>query len=465
MFQKSTYIKRRKSLCQTMTSGLVLFLGNNESPINYADNGYRFRQDSTFLYYFGLSRADLVATLDIENGEECIYGNDYTIDDQVWMGRLPNIQSQAKDVGINHSASFLSLEKDIKKAIQEGRKIHILPPYRADHTLRLAHLLNVAVDEIQGFVSEELCYAVANQRNYKSEEEITEINQAVDTSVLMHKMAMRMAKPGISEAELFATLEQIALKKGAGTSFPTIATINGQTLHNHYHGNTLKKGDLFLVDAGAENNSGYAGDLSSTIPVSGSFTSKQKDIYNLTLASHKKAIEMLAPGVPFIDIYYASARVIIEGMKDLGLMQGNTDHALENGAHAMFFPCGLGHMMGLDVHDMENLGETIVGYNGVKKSTQFGVKSLRLARPLEKDFVLTIEPGIYFIPELMDLWQSKGTNKEFFCFDKLQTYRDFGGIRNEEDFLITEKGYKRLGTIKKPVEINEVLEEWNKDVF
>lgn len=462
MFSKATYVKRRQTLINSVNSGIILFLGNDESAMNYRDNQYPFRQDSTFAYYFGLSRAGICATIDVDSGDVTIFGNEYTIDDMVWMGNLDSIKSQAITVGVKSVKALSELKETLNKPLKQCGKIHILPPYRAEHTLHLSNLFNCAPSSIEALVSEELCYAVANQRNYKTEEEIVEINKAVDTSVLMHKMAMRMAKPGVKEREIFAALEHIALKNGLGTSFPTIATTNGQTLHNHYYGNSLQRGDLFLTDAGAQSWSGYAGDLSSTVPVSGEFDSKQLDIYNLALASHKKAVSMLKPGTSFKEIYYASARVIVDGMKALGLMKGNTDSALENGAHAMFFPCGLGHMMGMDVHDMENIGETIVGYGGSKKSTQFGIKSLRLGRELEPGFVVTIEPGIYFIPELIDLWKNKKNNTEYFNFDKLDSFRDFGGIRNEEDYLVVADGHQRLGTIKKPIEVTEVYDEWNK---
>ncbi len=277
----------------------------------------------------------------------------------------------------------------------------------------------------------------------------------------MHTLAIRLAKHGVSEAQIAAAVQEVAVAAGGQTSFPIIATINGQTLHNHYHGNILTNGDMFLLDAGAETAMGYSGDLSSTIPVSGKFTSKQTDIYNLCLYSHNKSIEMLKPGVLFKDVYFESARVIIDGLKDLGLMKGNTEDAIDNGAHALFFPCGLGHMMGLDVHDMEDLGEIYVGYDGKPKSAQFGLKSLRLGRKLEPGFVLTIEPGIYFIPELIDQWKSINHNSEFINFNRLEDYKSFGGLRNEENFLITETGYRLLGK-PKPKTIKEVEAEWAK---
>ena len=287
--------------------------------------------------------------------------------------------------------------------------------------------------------------AVIKQRNYKSDEEIIEIEKAVDTTVEMHLAAMRMARPGMTEAQIAAEVEKIALAENGCISFPVIATINGQTLHNHYHGNTLKDGNLFLLDAGAETSMGYAGDMSSTFPVGKTFTSRQKDIYQVALNSHEKAISMLKPGVAFKEIYLESAREVLCGMKDLGFVKGNIDDAVTKGAHAMFFPCGLGHMMGLDVHDMEDLGEQYVGYDNEAKSTQFGMKSLRLGRKLEPGFVLTIEPGIYFIPQLIDKWKSEKHLTEFLNFDKLEEYKNFGGCRNEEDFLITEDGYRLLG--------------------
>jgi Xaa-Pro aminopeptidase len=277
----------------------------------------------------------------------------------------------------------------------------------------------------------------------------------------MHTLAMRMAKPGISEAKIAAAVYELALAEGCQIAFPIIATINGQTLHNHYHGNTLKDGDMFLLDAGAETSMGYAGDLSSTVPVNGNFSSRQKDIYTICLESHNKAISMLEPGKAFKDVYFESARVIVNGLKNLGLMKGNVDDALANGAHALFFPCGLGHMMGLDVHDMEDLGEVHVGYDGEAKSTQFGLKSLRLGRKLEPGFVFTIEPGIYFIPELIDQWKTKNHNAEFINFDKVEGYKTFGGLRNEEDFLVTETGCELLGK-PKPKSIEDVEAEWAK---
>ena len=460
MFKKEIYISRREKLRASVKSGLILFIGNEESPMNYADNTYHYRQDSSFLYFFGLNHAGFAAILDCESGEDTVYGDDLTIDHFVWMGPQPTVKEQAASVGVAKTATLLQLEATLKDAVQRGRKIHFLPPYRADHKIMLFNWLGVNPNKTGENSSTELIYAVANLRNYKSAEEIVEINKAVTTSVEMHKLAMRLAKPGVSEAKIAAAVEEVALAQNGHLSFPVIATINGQTLHNHYHGNTLNEGDLFLIDAGAETSTGYAGDLSSTVPVSGKFTSLQADIYNLSLDSHNRAIEMLKPGTSFKEVYYESARVIVDGMKGLGLMKGNTEDALVSGAHAMFFPCGLGHMMGMDVHDMENLGEVIVGYNGEPKSTQFGLKSLRLGRKLEPGFVLTIEPGIYFIPELIDLWKGQNHNSEFLNFDKINTFRNFGGIRNEEDFLITETGSQVLGDTLKPKSIEDVTAEW-----
>ncbi len=453
MFTKETYINRREQLKKTVASGILLFLGNDECGMNYADNTYSFRQDSTFLYFFGLSYAGLSAIIDIDNGKEIIFGDELTIDDIVWMGTQPTLKEKSERVGVLCTQSSKSIETYLKDALNKGQQIHFLPTYRAEHKLKLMDWLGYMPAAQEASVP--FIRAVVNQRNYKSAEEIVEIEKACNTTADMHIKAMQILRPGIKESEIAGALADVALSAGGNLSFPTIATINGQTLHNHYHGNIVKTGDMLLLDAGAETAMGYAGDMSSTIPVDKKFTSRQKDVYDIQVASHLAAVEALRPGIPFKDVYELSSKVIVEGMKSLGLMKGNADDAVREGAHAMFFQCGLGHMMGLDVHDMENLGEVFVGYDGEPKSTQFGRKSLRLGRKLESGFVLTIEPGVYFIPELMDLWKGEKKFTEFINYDKLETYKDFGGIRNEEDYLITEDGARRLGK-KIPLTTDEV---------
>jgi len=461
MFSKHIYLQRREKLRKSVGSGLILLLGNDESPMNYGDNGYHFRQDSTFLYFFGLNQSSLAAILDCETGEDLIFGNDFTVDDIVWMGPQPSILSQSQKIGVTKSGNIDSLIVLLKKSSAKGMRIHFLPPYRPENKIKLFEWLNIPPTQVKTKASVELILGVVNQRNHKSAEEISEIRKACEISVEMHTLAMRMAKPGITEAQIAAAVQQVAVATEGQIAFPIIATINGQTLHNHYHGNILKDGDLFLLDAGAETAMGYAGDLSSTVPVNGKFTSRQKDIYTICLDSHNTAISMLKPGIPFKEVYFESSRVIIRGLKDLGLMKGNVEDALANGAHAMFFPCGLGHMMGLDVHDMEDLGEVYVGYDGEPKSTQFGLKSLRLARKLEPGFVFTIEPGIYFIPELINDWRARKHNSDYINFESLEDYKTFGGLRNEENFLITDSGYELLGK-QKPKSIEDVEAEWTK---
>jgi Xaa-Pro aminopeptidase len=461
MFSKHIYLQRREKLRKSVGSGLILLLGNDESPMNYGDNGYHFRQDSTFLYFFGLNQPSLAAILDCETGEDLIFGNDFTVDDIVWMGPQPSILSQSQKVGVIKSGNIDSLIVLLKNSSARGMKIHFLPPYRSENKIKLFEWLNILPNEVKTKASVELILGIVNQRNHKSTEEISEIRKACDISVEMHTLAMRMAKPGITEAQIAAAVQQVAVATQGQIAFPIIATINGQTLHNHHYGNVLKDGDLFLLDAGAETAMGYAGDLSSTVPVNGKFTSRQKDIYTICLDSHNTAISMLKPGIAFKEVYFESSRVIIRGLKDLGLMKGNVEDALANGAHAMFFPCGLGHMMGLDVHDMEDLGEVYVGYDGEPKSTQFGLKSLRLARKLEPGFVFTIEPGIYFIPELINDWRAKKHNSDYINFESLEDYKTFGGLRNEENFLITDSGYELLGK-QKPKSIADVEAQWAK---
>ena len=453
MFSKETYIARRAKLKQSVGSGLLLFIGNDESGMNYTDNTYHYRQDSTFLYFFGLSYAGLAAVIDIDNDREIIFGDELTIDAIVWMGVQPTLHEKCQAAGITEVRPFKEIEAYLKAAQHKSQPVHYLPTYRAEHQVKLLHWLNVypgtekpSVPFIQG---------VVNQRNYKSAEEIVEIEKACVVTADMHIAAMRAVRSGVRESEIAAIVAAEAYKHDYQLSFPIIATINGQTLHNHDHSHIIKPGDMLLLDAGAETEMGYSGDMSSTIPADGKFTTRQKEIYDIQVDSHLAAVEALKPGVPFVEVYELSCRVIMEGLKELGFVKGDPAEAVKAGAHAMFMPCGLGHMMGLDVHDMENLGEVYVGYDGQPKSTQFGRKSLRLGRKLEAGFVLTIEPGIYFIPELMDLWKKDNKFAEFINYDKLFTYKDFGGIRNEEDYLITETGARLLGK-KIPLHASEV---------
>jgi Xaa-Pro aminopeptidase len=448
MFPADTYCERRDALARYLGGGLLLFLGNSESPMNYADNCYRFRQDSSFLYFFGLDHPDLAAVIDLDEGRTIVFGNELTIDDIVWMGFQPTLADRAQRAGVTETRPAAALHDYLRQARERNRKVHFLPPYRAANRILLSQLLGVHLWESAQEASIDLVRAVVALRAVKTTAEVDAIEEAVNTSVDMHTAAMRMARPGMKEAAIAAEVERIALAAGGRTSFPVIATVNGQILHNHAYEGTLQSGDLFLLDAGAECSLGYAGDLSSTFPVDPVFTERQKTIYELALAAHEAAIAALAPGVPNLTVHLAAARTIAAGMKGLGLMTGDVDEAVAAGAHAMFFPCGVGHMMGLDVHDMEDLGEVQVGYDGRAKSTQFGLKSLRLARPLEPGFVLTVEPGIYFIPQLIDRWRAEKRFTAFLNYDELEKWRDFGGLRNEENFLITTDGARRLGRPK-----------------
>lgn len=448
MFAAETYLARRRELRRRLDAGLVLLLGNSESPMNYAANVYPFRQDSTFLYYFGLDQPDLAAVMDLDDERDVIFADELTIDDIVWQGDLPTIAARAEQAGVRRTQPLAQLETTLAQARDSGRPVHILPPYRPENRLRLQQLLGPVTGRTPLSPSRELIQAVVDMRSLKSAEEIVQLEEAVEISVQMHLAAMGMVRPGMREAEIAAEVHRVALAADGRPSFPIIATVHGETLHNHHHGNVLRSGDLFLLDTGAENAMHYAGDLSSTFPVDPRFTARQRTIYEICLAAHEAAVAGLAPGVPNRTVHFAAARVIAAGLRDLGLMRGDLDAALQEGAHALFFPCGVGHMLGLDVHDMEDLGEEYVGYEGQPKSTQFGLKSLRLARPLQPGFALTIEPGIYFIPQLIDLWRSRGHLTEFIDYDEVDRWRDFGGLRNEEDYLITAEGKRRLGPAK-----------------
>ena len=455
-FDKSVYIHRRSVLKKAVDSGIILLMGNDESPMNYRDNTFHFRQDSTFLYYFGLDVAGLAAIIDTESGDEIIFGTELTLDDIVWTGLLPSISELAHQVGVEKTQPYPTIEVLIKKALSMKRTVHFIPPYRADNAIKLAQWLDVPVQSLSTHVSIPLVKAIVNQRSYKEEREIAEIDKAVLITTNMHLAAMQYARPGMKEYEVVAKVQEAAYTEGGSLSFPIILTVNGETLHNHYHSNTIRDGQMILCDAGAENDMHYAGDMTCTFPVGKKFTTKQKEIYEIVLHTHQTAVSLLKPGVLYRDIYIKACETLVEGLKSVNLMRGDAAEAVAAGAHAMFFQCGLGHMMGLDVHDMENLGEEYVGYTDtLKKSTQFGIKSLRLGRALETGFILTVEPGVYIIPTLIDQWKVEGKFKEFVNYDVLETYRDFSGIRIEEDFVITTQGSRLLGKAL-PKTISEV---------
>lgn len=446
LFNQNTYTERRDKLITHVEDGLILFLGNNDAPMNFRDNIYPYRQDSTFLYFIGLSKPNLAAVIDCDNNLTHLFGDDPTIDEIVWTGPQESLRSMGEKVGIDNVNSYNDLVKTVKRARANKRAIHFLYPYRDDQKILLHQILDLDIESIENSVSPKLIDGIVKQRLYKSSEELDEIERAVDITGEMHQKAMEVARPGIKEQNIVSKLLEIATSYGGFYSFPPIVTIDGETLHNHYYGNTLKKGDMLLVDSGAETEMGYAGDMTRTFPVGQKFTEIQRTIYQIVLDAHLKAIEALKPGINFKDIHLISSKVLAEGLRDIGLMKGDIDEAVQAGAHAMFFQCGLGHLMGLDVHDMENLGEQNVGYTpDMIKSTQFGLKSLRLGRTLEEGIVLTVEPGIYIIPSLIDLWKADKKFDQFINYTELEKFKDFGGIRIEEDFVITKNGSRRLG--------------------
>ena len=446
MFKSEVYIKRREKLRRAVDGGIALFIGNVDSPVNYPANPYHFRQDSDFLYFFGLDLQGLAGVIDIDSGEDIIFGNDVDVDDIIWMGPQPTIKELALKAGIKKTTALAALADFLSEAKSKGRKIHFLPPYRAETKMTLGSLLKENPCQMKSIASEELIKAVVALRSIKEDVELEEIERAVAIAYDMHTTAMKMCKPGVKEQEIFGTLEGIALAQGRGPSFPIILSINGQTLHNHDHSNILKEGRMLVTDCGAETNMNYSSDITRTTPVGGKFNQRQKEIYEIVLKANMETINAAGPGMSNRDLHLMACRILASGMKDLGLMKGDIDDAVKAGAHALFMPHGLGHMMGMDVHDMEGLGENYVGYSDeVKRSDQFGLAYLRFALPYKPGHVFTIEPGCYFIPELIDKWSAEGTNKDFINFDRVNEYRDFGGIRIEDDLLITEKGHKLLG--------------------
>lgn len=453
MFSTEVYAERRKMLKQLVNEGIIFFTGNNTFYFNELVPTH-FKQDSSFLYYFGHNEQGLAGIIDIDNNKDILFGDDRTIDDEIWMGNCKKLAEKAEESGVDQAMNLDQLKNYVTDVLKAKRKIHYLPQQMFENKLMIEDFLGIKTNSVNDFCSMELINAVIAQRSVKADYEIAEIENALDISYAMNLLAMSYTKPGTIEKEIAGAVEGMALSLGRGISFPVIFTVNGQILHNHGHDNFMKEGQLALLDSGAFSYEGYSSDITRTFPVTGKFTDKQKDIYNIVLAANLKGIESSKPGVLNRDVHLAAAKVIAEGLIKLGLMKGDADEAVKAGAHALFFPHGLGHMMGLDVHDMEDIGENYVGYNNeIKRSTQFGLRFLRMARELEPGFVMTIEPGIYFIPNLIDKWQSENLHTAFINYDKVNEYRDFGGIRIEDDIVITHEGCRVLGQpIPKTVE-------------
>ncbi len=460
MFSKETYINRRNRLQSDIGSGLILLPGNDDCGMNYRDNIYPFRQDSSFLYFTGIDRPGLTFIIDINNNREILFGNEATIEEIMWTGPVDSLAAHAALAGITDIRPLSQLDSFLTQAASQQRHIHFLPPYRAEHTLKLAAWLNIPAKEVAAQVSVPLIKAVVNQRAIKSGEEIVQIETGVNTTIDMQLKAMELAAAGVTETEIAGRLQAVAIAAGGNISFPVILTANGQFLHNHPHKTAFQDGQLVLCDCGAENAMRYAGDLTRTHPVNKKFTTAQREIYDIVYNAYQAAADAVKPGIRFKDIHLLACEQIAAGMIALGLMKGNAGDAVAAGAHALCFPCGLGHMLGLDIHDMEGLGEEYVGYTDqLKKSTAFGLKSLRLGRELEEGFVLTIEPGIYFNPLLTAAWEAEGRHKDFICYDKLAAYNNFGGVRLEDNFLVTATGSRILGRpfAKTATEIEDLI--------
>ena len=457
LFPKETYVNRRELLRRKVGNGLILIFGNNDAPSNYPANAYKFRQDSSFLYYFGQHRDGLVGVIDADSGEEWLIGNDIDLDDIIWFGSVDSVADMAEQSGVGKSAPMSRLESLAQDARDGGRKVHYLPPYRHDTMIQIMDLLGIHPSKQREQASLALIKAVVEQRVVKSAEEIAEIERACAIGYDMHTTAMRMCRPGVTEQEIAGAITGIALSRGCGVSFQSILSMHGEIQHGYPSPRPLEAGRLMLCDCGAETNENYCSDNTRVTPISGKFTQKQKEIYQIVADAHDRVKEIARPGMKWLDCHLEAARVITEGLKTVGLMRGDTEEAVRAGAHAMFFVHGLGHHMGMDVHDMEGLGQIYVGFDDeVRPSTQFGLNCLRCGRRIQEGWVMTDEPGIYFIPALIDDWKSRGHNAEFINFDLVEQYRDFGGIRLEDDLLITADGCRYLGEKRIPYHVEEL---------
>ena len=459
MFDKATYVCRRAKLKELVKSGIIILFGNNESPCNCPANGYSpFRQDSSFLYYFGLNRDGLVGVIDVDNDTETLIGNDIDIEDIVWFGSVDSVHDMAESVGVSNSAPMKALKTICNEAIKQKRRIHFLPPYRFDIKLQIFNLLGIHPVQQKESASIDLIKAVVKMRSTKEQQEIEELERAAEIGYMMHTTAMRLVKPGLTEKYVAGQVDGIAYSYGAMPSFPTIFSQHGEIMHGNPSMAELESGRLVLCDCGGETINNYCSDNTRTFPVNGKFTQRQLEIYSIVEECHDYVLDVARPGVKYMDVHFAVCRLMTERLKELGLMKGDVDEAVAAGAHAMFLPHGLGHMMGMDVHDMESFDQINVGFDEETRPRldQFGTNCLRMGRRLEEGFVVTDEPGIYFIPALIDDWKKSGHCTEFLNFDKLETYKDFGGIRIEDDVLITKDGCRFIGEKRIPYHPKDV---------
>ena len=460
MFSKEVYVNRRAELKTLVKEGVIILFGNNESPCNYPGNAYYpFRQDSSFLYYFGQKRDGLVGVIDCDNNKECLIGDDIDIDDIVWFGSVDSVADLAEQVGVAHSAPMKTLQEICDAAKKSNRKIHFLPPYRYDTKIQIMDLLGIHPSKQKEAASLELIMAIVKMRQCKTDIEIAEIEKACHVGYCMHTRAMQLVKPGVTEKYIGGQVDGMAHSLGMHESFATIFTQHGEIMHGNPSFNVLEDGRLALCDAGAENAEFYCSDNTRTMPVNGKFSQRQLEIYSIVEACHDYALTVAKPGVRWYDVHMNVCRLMTDKLKELGLMKGDTEAAVQAGAHAMFMPHGLGHMMGMDVHDMEGLGQQYVGFDEeTQPSTIFGTASLRCGKRLQEGFVMTDEPGIYFIPALIDEWRAKKMHMDFLNYDMLETYKDFGGIRLEDDILITKDGCRFLGDERIPYHPKDVEE-------
>lgn len=462
MFKREIYINRRNILKKNMQSGVIILSGNNESPRHYNANCYNFDQDSTFRYYFGINLPGLIGVIDIDSDKNYLFGKDYTMDDVIWMGNQKSLKSYCDDIGVENFIDINEFDSFVRNISSKNKDIHIIPQYRNDNIMTLGKALDISPYNLNEIASTKLIKSIISQRNIKSSEEILEIEDAVNITREMHLTALKNVRPELKEFQVVAQIEAVPRSYNGFTSFTTIFSRNSQILHNHSYENTLKDGDMIVLDCGAKNINGYCGDMTTSIPANGKFNQMQKNIYNILIDMFDHASNTLKEGITYKSVHIEAVKKMINGLVDLNIMKGDTEEIVNDGAHALFFPHGLGHMLGMDVHDMENLGENFVGYDdNQKRDTRFGFKSLRMARELKQGYVFTVEPGIYFIPELIKRWKLDNKFENFINYNEVEKYMDFGGMRYEGDYLITPEGGKRLGK-KMPKTIEEIEEEMNK---
>jgi Xaa-Pro aminopeptidase len=438
------HLRRRRREFLAMLARPVLLFAGGECPRNLPANCYPYRADSNFLFFFGSAEPDACAFFD-PDGEVTLFLKERSVESALWMGPLPPFDEARESMDVDRVLDVERLEEHIRR-LARGRKIESLAVADSASQVRARAIAGADLEfrDPKKLASLELRRALAKLRVRKAAEELGEMREAASVTSRAFHATMSATRPGVSEGELYARVVRCFTAESACEAYATTLSVRGEVLHNHRHHHRLERGDLVLMDAGAEVSSGYACDVTRTWPVSGRFNAEQRSVYEVVLAAQEAAIALVRHGVPYRDVHLRAAEVITEGLIELGVLRGTASHLVERGAHALFFPHGVGHLLGLDVHDLRSFGDEILYAEGRSRSDQFGMNVLRFDLDLSTGMVVTIEPGVYFVPAILHDKTHRERFSDVVRFDRAERYlaandgRGFGGIRIEDDVLATD---------------------------